>query len=248
MDSTARPRRPARAASLPKGTTPPLAAAAAASSSGAISESAFADEAAERRLHILRCVAASVGGSGGGGARLTPAGERLLHAAELVQRAQRDAIAHVNAPHSAPATTAPTATSMRNHLPCTVQGLLSDSANDPLVRVALVLQEGRGELLADITRSSAEALALATGQRVLALCKAAAVRVVAAPPAPMPEGCATLPGEVQHIACGVRRDEVLLTVGSGALLAGFATRPHTLHTGGSAHALIDASCVAIALA
>ncbi len=284
MDSTARPRRPARAASLPKGTTPPLAAAAAASSSGAISESAFADEAAERRLHILRCVAASgsisqaardagisykaawqaihrlgeqagcpvvaasVGGSGGGGARLTPAGERLLYAAELVQRAQRDAIAHVNAPHSAPATTAPTATSMRNHLPCTVQGLLSDSANDPLVRVALVLQEGRGELLADITRSSAEALALATGQRVLALCKAAAVRVVAAPPAPMPEGCATLPGEVQHIACGVRRDEVLLTVGSGALLAGFATRPHTLHTGGSAHALIDASCVAIALA
>ncbi|MBQ9579269.1 MAG: LysR family transcriptional regulator [Ottowia sp.] len=273
MTKTVRTKRAARAPYSSRDTTPAPAASA-------LSERAFADAPAERRLQLLRLVqqsgsisqaardagisykaawqaiqrlgeqvgspvvAASVGGAGGGGAQLSEAGKRLLQAAELVQRAQRDAIARVNAPGNAPPD-APENT-IRNRLPCTVQGLMSDSASDPLVRVALTLADGSA-LLADITRASAEKLELAAGQRVLALCKATAVRIVAATSAAAPDGCCAIAGEVQHIAAGVRRDEVLLRCASGALLAGFATRPHTLRGGGKAYAHVDASTVAVAL-
>lgn len=272
MTKPARTKRAARA---------PSASKVAAPAAAALSERAFADAPAERRLHLLRLVqqsgsisqaardagisykaawqaihrlgaqagspvvAASVGGAGGGGARLTPAGERLLQAADLVQQAQRDAIARVNASSSTPPPDTPENT-IRNRLPCTVQGLLSDSASDPLVRVALRL-EGGSALLADITRASAEKLALAAGQRVLALCKAAAVRVLRAAPAAAADGCCAIAGDVQAITPGVRRDEVLLRVGDGALLAGFAVRGHALRGGSKAYALVDASTVAVAL-
>ena len=274
MTSQARHGRSARTPSPAKGTTPAPAGAlsertfADASAerrlhilrlvqqSGSISqagrEAGISYKAAWQAIHRLGeqagspVVAASVGGAGGGGARLTPAGERLLQAADLVQQAQREAIARVNAPGGGGASANQPPTSIRNRLPCTVQGLLSDSAHDPLVRVALTL-EGGGDLLADITRESAEKLALAAGQRVLALCKATAVRVAPAAPADTPSACAALAGEVQAIAPGVFRDEVVLSVGGGALLAGFAAHPHTLRAGDRACAIVDASTVAIAL-
>ena len=275
MTKTVRAKRAARAPYSSKATTPAPAASALSErafadtpgerrlhllrlvqQSGSISQAArdagISYKAAWQAIQRLGeqagspVLATSIGGTGGGGAKLTPAGERLLHAADLVQQAQRDAIARVNDPSGNAPESQPEQYSMRNRLPCTVQMLFSYSTSDPQVRVALRL-EGGSTLLANITRASAEKLVCASGKRVLALCKATTVRIVAAVPAAPPEGCSVLDGKVHSITPGVRHDEVLLRCAGGALLAGFAARPHTLRCGGRAYALVDANTVAVAL-
>ena len=115
--------------------------------SGSISQAArsagVSYKAAWQAIHTLTNLAgeplvdSSVGGAGGGGARLTAAGARLLHAAEQMDAARHDVLARINDP-AAQALAAPR-TSMRNHLPCTVARLDSAGPGDPLVRVLLAL-------------------------------------------------------------------------------------------------------------
>lgn len=238
---------------------------------GSISEAArhagVSYKAAWQAIHTLTNLAgvplveSSVGGAGGGGARLTPAGERLLQAAGLMDEARRDVLARVNAaPGVAASALAAPRTSMRNHLRCTVAALHSDGARDPMVRVTLALAGG-GEMAASITRESAELLGLAPDLPVLALAKATAVQVQATAVAgasgpsgtgagasrPGTDGGNGLAGRVLRLSRGAQRDEVTLTLAGGQQLVGFAARPHRLRHGSRALAWLDESAVVIAL-
>ena len=208
-------------------------------------------KAAWQAIHTLTNLAgeplvdSSVGGAGGGGARLTPAGERLLAAADQLQAARRGVLARVNAADSA--ALAGPRTSMRNHLRAVVERLESDGARDPMVRVVLALAGG-GALASLITRESAELLGLVPGLPVLALCKATAVRVQPMDAAAPQGGANLLPGRVLRMARGVQRDEVTVTLAGELQLVGFAARPNRLRAGSRALAWLDESAVVVALA
>lgn len=216
-------------------------------------------KAAWQAIHTLTNLAgqtlveASVGGSGGGGARLTAAGEQLLHAARQLEAARRDVLAQSRPPGWG-ALGAPR-TSMRNHLACTVTALHSDGARDPMVRVTLAFDGG--ELASLITRESAELLGLGPGLPVLALCKAASVLIghtalagfeMSAIQSVASTGSACrLTGRVLRVARGVQRDEVVLTLAGGQQLVGFAQKPCNLRAGSQAVAVVDETAVVIAL-
>lgn len=217
---------------------------------GSISQAARAAgvsyKAAWQALHTLTNLAgeplvdSSVGGAGGGGARLTPAGERLLRAADLLDRARHEVLAQVE---GAAALSAPR-TSMRNHLRASVQGLVGGSPRDPMVQVRLAV-DGGGALTARITRESAELLALGPGLPLLVLSKATAVRVL--PGAAATEDGNALDGRVTRIARGSESDEITLALACGQQLVGFAERPNRLRTGSLASARVDERSVVLAL-
>lgn len=230
---------------------------------GSISQAArsagISYKAAWQAVHTLTNLAgeplvdSSVGGTGGGGARLTPAGVRLLEAAGQMDAARRDVLQRINSP-SVNALTGPR-TSMRNHLPCTVARLESDGARDPVVRVVLALP-GSDELASVVTRESIELLSLKPGMPVLALCKATAVRMEAVetgqrgdsgPREAGKRGGNSLAGRVLRVARGTMNDELVLTLASGQQLVGFAARPNRLRAGSKAQARIDESAVVLAL-
>ncbi len=223
---------------------------------GSISQAARAAgvsyKAAWHALHTLTNLAgealldSSVGGAGGGGARLTPAGTRLLQAAAQMETARRQVLARFNAPSSAGALVGPR-TSMRNHLRCTLERLDSAGAHDPMLRALLALPGG-GTLASRLTRESAELLALQPGQSLLALCKATAVRIEPAAAATADAaGDNRLPGRVLRVARGSAHDELMLTLDDGQQLVGFAARPNRLRAGSRAQAAIDDSAVVLAL-
>lgn len=206
-------------------------------------------KAAWQAVHTLTNLAgeqlldSSVGGAGGGGARLTLAGVRLLEAAGQMESARREVLQRINS-SSVTALTGPR-TSMRNHLPCTVARLESAGARDPVVRVVLALPGG-DELISLVTRESIELLSLKPGLPVLALCKATAVRVESGDAA-VPESGNQLEGRVLRAARGTLNDELVLTLTSGQQLVGFAARPNRLRGGSKARAHIEESAVVLAL-
>ena len=138
-------------------------------------------------------VLASTGGSGGGGASLTEAGRQVLRAYDLLTQARIRVIEQLH-PHDGEfqgqgvdghdathALTLPLLglrTSMRNQLPCTVVAI---SEQGPMVCVSLVLSD-RQIVRSHITSESVQLLGLAPGQTVIAMCKAAAVRIFARDP------------------------------------------------------------------
>ncbi|WP_028602768.1 TOBE domain-containing protein [Ottowia thiooxydans] len=211
-------------------------------------------KAAWQAVHTLTNLAgeplvdSSVGGSGGGGARLTPAGARLLEAAGQMDAARRDVLDRINSP-SIGVLTGPR-TSMRNHLPCVVARLESAGARDPMVRAVVALPGGH-ELTSFVTRESIELLELKPGQPILALCKATAVRIEPGDsdvPDASGESGNCLPGRVLRVARGTSTDELVLTLASGQQLVGFAARPNRLRAGSKAQAHVEGSAVVLALA
>ena len=223
---------------------------------GSISEAArvagVSYKAAWQAIHTLSNLAgqalvdSSVGGTGGGGARLTAAGTQLLDAAAQMEAARREVLARFDG--SPARALAGPRTSMRNLMPCRVLRLESADARDPLVRVVLALAQGV-ELASSITRESAELLNLAPGADVLALCKATAVRVQAASVASTPAPAThALAGRVLRVARGVQRDEVVVTLPGDIQLVGFAARPNALRAGSRAVAWVEDSAVVLALA
>jgi molybdate transport system regulatory protein len=201
----------------------------------------------------------TVGGSGGGGALLTPAGRHVLDAAVLLgqaraqvlhtlqaatlraagERVETAGIGHARAGPGLAALAL--RTSMRNLFPCEVRSL---SRTGGLVRVGLALPEGP-LLYARITRESAQLLELARGLHLLALCKAAAVRV-AADIAPS-EGHNVLAGVVQRASRAASGGEVSLRLAGGSSLVGFAAAGHRLSAGQPAAAGIEESGVVLAV-
>jgi len=186
----------------------------------------------------------AVGGSGGGGAVLTPAGQRVLQAADELARARQDVLARLGSSGDAAGRPGMAAlalrTSMRNQFPCTVGAL---SPHTGLVRVKLLLADG-GTLYSRITRESVQLLGLEPGLPVLALCKATAVQV-AQRVAPSPTRN-VLAGVVTRASRAAAGGEVGLRLPGGVQLVGFAGAGHGLKTGQNAMACVDEAGVVIA--
>lgn len=192
-------------------------------------------------------VASAVGGAGGGGARLTPAGRQLLLAADEMARARDQVLARLAGGSGGAAGMAGVAalglrTSMRNHLPCTVRAMKTTGG---MVRIELAL--GMNDLLAArITRESAQLLALTPGLPVLALCKATAVHVGSA--IARAAGRNLLRGRVTRTSRAVAGGEVALALEADLQLVGFAGPGHGLTLQALAMASVDETAIVVALA
>ncbi len=188
-----------------------------------------------------------IGGAGGGGARLTPAGHRVLDAADQMSQARRDVLKKIEtesqAGVSVPNLSALSLrTSMRNQLPCTVKTVKSRTG---AVRVELLLSD-QTVLCARITRESAELLGLKPGLAVLALCKATAVSVGNS--FESADGRNLLTGQVSRATRSTNGGEVALSLPSGLQLVGFTASGVLLKVGHAAMAWFDESAVVVALA
>jgi molybdate transport system regulatory protein len=174
----------------------------------------------------------AVGGAGGGGARLTPAGEQLLRAADELARARDQVLARLAGGTALAALGL--RTSMRNQLPCIVEEV---RPHQGALLVRLMLPGGQ-PVVARITKESGQLLGLQPGQSVLALCKAAAVDVRAH--AKAQDARNPLAGRVTRSAGG----EVALALEGGLSVVGFG---EGLRRGQEAVAWVDPSAVVIAL-
>lgn len=191
----------------------------------------------------------AVGGSGGGGATLTPAGQKLLAMAGLLNETRSQVLSAFKSnelllPRALPALPYMSVrTSMRNQLPCQVGKL---QVRGQMARVYLNLAGG-ALLVSRITKASVELLGLQKGQAVLALCKATAVTVTAQSRAATAPGVQDLNGKAVRISRGVSGDEVSLQLDGGLQLVGFAAAGSGLKAKTLVQALIDESAVVIAL-
>jgi molybdate transport system regulatory protein len=191
-------------------------------------------------------VSKAVGGTGGGGAEVTPAGWRVLAGASLLAQAKHKVLEQLKQSDEAVVSTSSLTalglrTSMRNHLPCQVASM---KKSESMIKVALDL--GDGQLLhSRITQESAELLQLRKGMSVLALFKATAVQIKriheATPQANL------LEGKVTRRSNGLRGGEISLELGSGSHVVGFSDQDPDLSVNATAQAKIEESSVVIAL-
>jgi len=188
----------------------------------------------------------AVGGSGGGGARLTGQGEQLLEAS-LRMQAMKDQVLQQ---FSRKAGAAPVLeslqrlnlrTSMRNQLPAVVVRV---PKRGEAVAVQLKLAGGQ-RLVSLITRESAELLGLTEQLTLVLLCKAAAVRIAARIKAA--EGVNVLEGVVARVGTARQDTELTLELPGGLQLVGFAAQGHGLKPGMPAQAAVEASSLVLAL-
>jgi len=219
-------------------------------------------------------VARAVGGAGGGGARLTEAGQQLLAAADAMAQARGAVLSRWQAtPHAGPALARlAVRTSMRNQWPCVVQRL---EVLGQIVRVHLVFEaevhagafantaahpsadmsSAATALASRITRESAELLGLQPGLVVQALCKATAVRVerMAAPrakagPQSVGTGSFRLRAKAVRVVRGESGDEVSAELAAGVQMVGFAAAGSGLRAGSQVELIVDDNAVVLALA
>ncbi|WP_293661763.1 TOBE domain-containing protein [Rhodoferax sp. OV413] len=188
----------------------------------------------------------SVGGSGGGGARLTDAGNQLLEAAQRMSAARLAVMAELqnragNALSLGGLAGLGLRTSMRNQLPCVVDSIVTAAG---AARIRLALPHGT-RLSAKITLESAEILGLATGQAVLALCKASAVRISAE--APPGEGLNLLKGHIHQTATAPDGADLAVQLAEGLHIIGFPSEGQTFTAQQQVLAMVDESAVAIAV-
>lgn len=184
----------------------------------------------------------TVGGAGGGGAKLTPQGQRLLSlSSALAEARQRVLLAHANADAPSPPLTGYALglrTSMRNQLPVSVVGLRHPVPGETTVEVALEAPGG-ARLLSLVTAESADLLGLVPGLPVIAMCKATAVVVCPGP--------GSWAGLVDRVSTGGGRTEVVLALPGGGHWVGFAEPGGGIAQGVLAHANMPASAVVIGL-
>jgi molybdate transport system regulatory protein len=220
----------------------------AGSISEAAREAGVSYKAAWQALETLANLAGTplvekaVGGSGGGGATITPAGRRVLEAADEMAHARRrilDSFAQGDASGRAALALR---TSMRNQFPCTVGTVKPVKEHGGQVRVQLLLADGSA-LHARITRESVQLLGLEPRLDVLALCKATAVRVAEQIDTATPGN--VLSGEVVRASRSASGGEVTLRLASGVQLVGFAAAGAALKPGRQAMASIEEASVVI---
>lgn len=195
-----------------------------------------------------------VGGSGGGGARLTPAGYSVLQAAERMDGARQEVLQRLQA-EARGADGAGGAggyglpdlsglalrTSMRNQWPCTVKALKPQGG---AMRVELVLS-AQMRLWSRVTRESVELLSLKPGQTLLALCKATAVTM--GDVMDTADGCSVLQGTVTRASRARAGGEVALTLAGGLHVVGFTPPGVVLKVGSQAMARVDDAAVVLAV-
>lgn len=200
----------------------------------------------------------SVGGAGGGGAQMTPAGDELLHAAEAMMRLRTELMQRMQS--GTPGGTQPNLglmTSMRNQWPCTVLKVESMGGQ---IRVWLRAAMEAGSdwtIAARITPESYELLGLAPGVKVLALCKATAVKVWLGNerPAASMQGINLWPAVVQRATYGaatvseefMASDEAICRLSWGAQIVGFAPAMSGLVANDSVWLEVPESAVVVAV-
>ena len=161
----------------------------------------------------------STGGRGGGGARLSVEGERVLRLYQRLQALQAQIL------EAAEETSdldllgrLMLRTSARNQLQGRISGLRREGRHD---RISLDLG-GRLEIEALITRGSTERLELALGATVVALLKAGWVQLLGADEAPEP-GSNCLEAKVEEVLADTDGpSEVRLALGNGQTLCAIA--------------------------
>ncbi|MGS5088127.1 TOBE domain-containing protein [Hydrogenophaga sp. A37] len=188
----------------------------------------------------------TVGGSGGGGARITPQGLQLLSLADELAQAREAVLARFAGGSSGLRFGLGLRTSMRNQLPCRVEAVEPLGQGDPTVLVRL-RTPGQAVLTSSVTRESADLLGLAPGLEALVLCKATAVRVGRGEVDDVPGQC-VLPGRIERLARGQGRDEVVLALEGGGQWVGFADHPFAARKGQLAWASMGVSALVIGLA
>lgn len=179
-------------------------------------------------LSGVALVERTVGGSGGGGARITPQGQALLDLAQQLDQARQQVLQGF-AGGQRLAGGLGLRTSMRNQLPCQVISSQPAAPHDPMVLMRL-RTAGGATLASSVTRESADLLALQPGAGVLVLCKATAVTITAGQPA-RPDEANQLRGRIDRISRGQGRDEVVLALEGGGQWVGFAAHPFTARRG-----------------
>ena len=189
-----------------------------------------------------------VGGVGGGGAKLTDAGSRLLEIASVLEKNRQEVLSRFQEDKAdtldARFSRLSIRTSMRNYLPCRVKGL---KMSGQIVRVCLQVHENMSVLVARITRTSAELLALKPGMAVLAMCKATAVKVFDEVDSRDLSVANQFQGTVTRVSEGEKEDEVTIELLHGLQLVGFASSSKHITTGMQILASVDESAVVVAL-
>ncbi len=189
-----------------------------------------------------------VGGVGGGGAKLTDAGSRLLEIASVLEKNRQEVLSRFQEDKADTLDTRfsrlSIRTSMRNYLPCRVKGL---KMSGQIVRVCLQVHENMSVLVARITRTSAELLALKPGMAVLAMCKATAVKVFDEVDSGDLSVANQFQGTVTRVSEGEKEDEVTIELLHGLQLVGFASSSKHITTGMQILASVDESAVVVAL-
>lgn len=190
-------------------------------------------------------VASTVGGSGGGGAVITPQGLQLLALADELVRA-REVVLSRFAGGSSLSFGLGLRTSMRNQLPCRVEAVEPLGPGDPTVLVRL-RTPGQALLTSSVTRESVDLLGLRAALEVLVLCKATAVRIGRGDVDVAPGQC-LLQGRVERLSRGHGSDEVVLSLDGGGQWVGFAEHPFAARRGQRAWAAMAVSALVIGLA
>ncbi len=187
----------------------------------------------------------NVGGVGGGGARLTSAGKRFLEIATQLEIKRKaflnDLLKKESVGNDLPALGIQT--SMRNQLPCRVKSL---KFSGPIVRVFLELRDGV-KLVARITRTSAELLALRPDLPVIALCKAAPVKIARKTVDTPVADFNFLEGTINCVTKGEDEDELSMITPSGLQIIGFSPSSLEIKEEEPVVATIDETTIVVAL-
>ncbi|SIO38165.1 molybdate transport system regulatory protein [Rhodovulum sp. ES.010] len=196
-------------------------------------------------------VTAAPGGRAGGGARLTPAGEKVIAAFTAIQ----DGLARVVASLETQIDLDPgdmlwslmMKTSARNAYRCTVTAVTEGA-----VSAEVDMELGGGQTLtAVITGRSASEMALAPGVEVFALVKSSFVILAKADEVGLTSVRNRLTGTVADRTDGPVNSEIVLELGGGKTLAATITRDSAetlnLQPGDAATALVKSSHVILAL-
>lgn len=194
-------------------------------------------------------VARTVGGQGGGGARLTERGRELIQRYLLIEREHRAFLASLQASGLRDDLNLirriAMNTSARNQFHGYVSQLVTGAVNDEVhIAVAPNL-----EIVATITHGSAQGLGLAVGKEAFALIKASSVIVANVQKGARYSARNSLAGTVERISEGAVNDEIVLDVGNGCSVVAIITRESTqaleLQQGTKAIALFKASSVIV---
>lgn len=190
----------------------------------------------------------AVGGVGGGGAKLTKEGERLLQIAGALEMNRQKVLDQFDSKLidavDARFSHLSIRTSMRNYLPCRVKDL---KMSGQIVRVCLEVNDHLPVLVARITRTSAELLALKPGIQVVAMCKATAVKVFDEATSSGLSESNQFCGTVARTSEGSKEDEITMELMPGLQLVGFAPADRKMKLEDKAFASVDESAVVVAL-
>ncbi|GAA5069029.1 TOBE domain-containing protein [Lysobacter panacisoli] len=233
------------------GTEPSIAAAAR--QVGLSYKAAWDAVEAMNNLADSPLVTRVVGGRGGGGAQLTPDGQRLVATWREVEAENARFIEQLNARIASASHDLnilgrfAMLTSARNHLSGRIARMTHGAVND---EVELELSGG-GRIVAIVTHESVERMELAEGGRAIALVKASSVIVGTDLDGVRLSTRNQLPGTVTRVTPGAVNTEVVIEIAGGnsiaAIITNMSAEQLKLAEGVKATALFKASSVILAV-